>query len=240
MTDNHQDDLQMRQAQPTSGSQGATTRTPGRDAVQATGHGEGECSICSYRQIPYHNRAPVFHNHFSSLFLRKLAGAEFSDTDHLCPSCKKEHSSYPEPRLSVVVSDSTLHQYFTPSGYTETLQYNDDDRHIDYLTIAGARISALLNAFQIEYVVNPPPRDLDVVLIAGYADIVDGYARDYIIEKMYNFAELVMNNPASPGGKNTFAVGSLFYPPQVAWLADNGPYPTENYVDNKENIDWIN
>ena len=183
MTDNHQDDLQMRQAQPTSGSQGATTRTPGRDAVQATGHGEGECSICSYRQIPYHNRAPVFHNHFSSLFLRKLAGAEFSDTDHLCPSCKKEHSSYPEPRLSVVVSDSTLHQYFTPSGYTETLQYIDDDRHIDYLTIAGARISALLNAFQIEYVVNPPPRDLDVVLIAGYADIVDGYARDYIIEK---------------------------------------------------------
>ena len=79
-----------------------------------------------------------------------------------------------------------------------------------------------------------------MVLIAGYSDIVEGYARDYIIEKMYNFADLVLNNPSSPRGQNTFTVGSLFYPPQVAWLADNGPYPSENYVDNKEKIDWIN
>ena len=30
------------------------------------------------------------------------------------------------------------------------------------------------------------------------------------------------------------------YPPQVAWFMDNGAYPSEGYVNNKEKIDWIN
>ena len=201
---------------------------------------QGRCLICSYRQTSSNSRRPVYHNHFSSLYLRRLTGAEQSNADHLCPSCKKEHPPYPESRLSVVVSDDTLHQYFAPSGYIDTLQYRGDDHHIDYLTIPGARISALIEAFRIQYIVNPPPKNIDVVLVAGYNDILEGYARDYIIEKIYNFADIVMNSSPTPEGKNTFVAVTLLYPPQLAWLPDNGPFPTENYVNNKEKIDWIN
>ena len=30
------------------------------------------------------------------------------------------------------------------------------------------------------------------------------------------------------------------YPPQLAWLADNGPLPHQNYRNNKTKIDWLN
>ena len=200
----------------------------------------GECTICSYKQVLSSDRGPVFHNHFSSIFLRKLTGVEHSSNDYLCPSCKRQHVPYPENKLNIVVSDSTLHQFFAPSGYTETLQYSGDTHHIDYLTIAGARISALLNAFRIEYVNNPPPMNMNVVLVAGYYDLAEGYARDYIIEKMYTFADLVTNSTVNPEGRNTVTIASLLYPPQLAWLPDNGPFPHEEYVNNKNKIDWLN
>ena len=73
-----------------------------------------------------------------------------------------------------------------------------------------------------------------MVLVAGYNDILEGYARDYIIEKIYNFADIVMNSSPTPEGINTFVAVTLLYPPQLAWLPDNGPFPTQNYVDNKK------
>ena len=49
----------------------------------------GECTICSYMQVPSSDRGPVFHNHFSSIFLRKVTGVEHSSNEYLCPSCKR-------------------------------------------------------------------------------------------------------------------------------------------------------
>ena len=61
-----------------------------------------------------------------------------------------------------------------------------------------------------------------------------------------DFARTVMgksfgsqNNSSQDPGK-TLAIATLMYPPQVAWFMDNGAYPSEGYVNNKEKIDWIN
>ena len=61
-----------------------------------------------------------------------------------------------------------------------------------------------------------------------------------------DFARTVMgrsfgsqNNSNQDPGK-TLAIAILMYPPQVAWFMDNGAYPSEGYVNNKEKIDWIN
>ena len=241
MTERHSTDFQVRRPDPSVIPQdrdaGSLENGDPRNETGPAG-----CSICSFKQIPPANLGPVFHRHFSSLFLRKVTGVELSGAVHLCPSCKKEHIPYPEDRLSIVVADSSLHQFFAPTGYVETLQYAGDETHIDYLTIPGARISALINAFLLEYLTNPLPKNMDVVLVAGYNDLVEGYARDYIIEKIYNFADLVLQNqnPSCPEGRNTFAAATLYYPPQVAWMPDNGPFPHEDYTNNREKIDWIN
>ena len=243
MTERSPEDSQVQRAVPPDIQQ---VRTDG--SLEHGGDGSRNeagpvaCSICSYKQIPPANLSPVVHRHFSSLFLRKITGVEQSGAVHLCPSCKREHLPYPEHRLSVVVSDCSLHQYFAPTGYVETLQYGGDINHIDYLTIPGARISALINAFRIEYLADPLPRNIDVLLVAGYNDLVEGYARDYIIEKIYNFADLVLQsqNQSYPGGRNTFAAATLYYPPQLAWMPDNGPFPYDGYTNNREKIDWLN
>ena len=134
------------------------------------------CAICSRRNGPADRE--VFHRHFSSLFLRRLTGAEDVDREYLCPSCMRQHFPYPDQRLRVVVTDSTLHQFFAPPGYTE-LQYDGDILHVDYISIAEADIRTLKNAFRAEYLDNSPSsKPMDVVLVAGYVDIMNGYGRN--------------------------------------------------------------
>ena len=120
---------------------------------------------------------------------------------------------------------------------------------MDYLTIAGANIKALTNAFRIEYMIeqNGRPetiRPMDVVVVAGYDDLVDGHARDYIVEKLHIFADLVMHRTREEKldrhRGNTIAISSLMYPPQLAWFPDNGPEPYEGYTNNRAKIDWLN
>ena len=76
------------------------------------------CAICSPRSGTAGRE--VFHRHFSSLFLRRITGAENEVRNYLCPSCMREHIPYPDQRLRIVVTDSTLHQFFAPPGNTET------------------------------------------------------------------------------------------------------------------------
>ena len=117
--------------------------------------------------------------------------------------------------------------------------------HIDYLTIAGADIRTLAEAFKREYRDLPPGRPMDVILVAGYTDLVEGADKELIMLNYRVFAELVGGSERrasnyDPNITNSVVITTLMYPPKVAWLEDNGPEPTEGYVNRKEDIDWLN
>lgn len=140
----------------------------------------------------------------------------------------------------MVVSDSTLHQFFAPPGYTRT-NYEGDTVHVDYVTIAGAFIPDLYLAFRLDYELVLHTKPLDVVLVAGYSDLEHGYGRDFIYTGYKEFTETVLSigrlrNPSTP---NTVAIASLMYPPKLSWFSDNGPEPY-SYHNQIEKIDYLN
>ena len=196
----------------------------------------GECQICS---SPTEPRSAVNHRRYSSLYFRQMTGAEESTSPHFCPSCIRAHEPYPEKRIKLVVSDSTMHHFFAPAGQTAANRYNGDQIHIDYITIERADIRTLLHAFRHDYIDKPAKKALDVVLIAGYFDMLAGYSRDYIIEKIQEFSDTV-KLAGEDSEPNTFVAATLMYPPCLAWFGNNGPYPASGYVNQISKIDWLN
>ena len=198
-----------------------------------------ECTICSYKQQSPDTVAPVYHRHFSSVRLRELTGAETKTDPYLCPSCKAPHVPYPGDRVKIVVSDSTLHEFYAASPPPGVKQYPGDKIHVDYITIPGADIRTLMNAFRLDYVERFLGMPLDVCLVAGYNDLVRRYSREQIKHDLREFSAMVIE--AQSGlDINTFAVSTLMYPPQLAWFPDNGEVPYPGYINQKEKIDWIN
>ena len=198
--------------------------------------------ICSYTQQYPAEQVSVSHDHFSTLRLREHLGVETTGPDsvYTCPSCKIRHRAYTDDRIKVAVSDSTLHRFFaTPSHMSD--QYVGDTQHVDYVTIANATLPELYQAFSLDYVLRHHTKPLDVVIVAGYADLLQGYAREYILDGFKYFTETVLNlgtqrNPDTP---NTVAVASLLYPPKLSWFSRDGPKPYR-YHNQIEKIDWLN
>ena len=177
----------------------------------------------------------MYHQHYSSLRLRGLLGVEASGAEFLCPSCMVKHKPYQnssDDRVKVVVSD-ILHHYFSGRGY------KGDKFHVDYVTIKGGFIPDLYHAFRLDY--SHCSRPIDVVLVAGYADLVYGYSRDYIMDGYREFANSVIKigKELHPDTANTVAIATLMYPPKLCWFRDNGPEPY-NYRNEKEKIDDLN
>ena len=196
---------------------------------------EPECLICSYKQ-PYPSEPiPIYHRHFSTINLRKLLGVEESRIGYYCPTCKSRHRPYIDDRLRVVVSDSTLHDFYTLADASYG-SYEGDLLHTDYLTIKDGTIPDLLLAFKQEYA--HPLKSLDVVVVAGYADIAQHFSREFILQGLNEFAEFVLrlDQGAAP---STFAVSSLMYPPRYCWFSENGPVPYR-YHNFVEKFDWLN
>ena len=71
-----------------------------------------------------------------------MIGVEDKDNPYYCPSCKYQHKPYPNTRIKVVVSDSTLHNFFAPSSRSGSALYPGDVHHVDYVTIPGADINS--------------------------------------------------------------------------------------------------
>ena len=201
---------------------------------------EPRCEICSYSQQYPADPVRVYHHHFSSLKLREATGVEASGEGYQCPSCKSRHRPYTEDRIKLVVGDSTIHEFWDPQGYTTT-HYNGDLVHVDYITIKGAFIHELVHAFRLEYEQLQQAKPLDVVLVGGYADLLSGHSRDFILEGFRYFSDrvLALGNKLAPNSKSTVAITSLMYPPKLAWFKDNGPEPY-NYRNQKEKINWLN
>ena len=213
---------------------------PGQSRPSSTeGMGQNECSICSFLNKSA-SSVPIYHRHFSSLYHRQITGAEDSLVPYLCPSCMRLHKPYPDQRLRVVVSDSTLHQFFAPPGYTQPVQYQGDSLHVDYLTIAAADIETLSDAFKLEYLDFPPSSiPMDVVMVAGYEDLVARCSNDFIIDKFKDFAHMIIGE-SRHSSPHSVAISSLMYPPKLAWLHDDGELPDDQYVNQKYKIDCLN
>ena len=198
---------------------------------------DNQCSICSFMQTYPSVPIPIYHRHFSTIKLRDLLGVEESGLGYLCPTCKSRHRPYIDERLRVVVSDSTLHDLFSRSD-ARYGQYEGDLVHADYITIKGGTIPDLLHAFKLEYAA--PKKPLDVIVVAGYADIDKQYSREYIMRGFSEFAASVLGTKEHPSPtKNTFAVSSLMYPPRHCWFLANGPEPYR-YHNIVDKFDWLN
>ena len=221
-------------------SQPGTSRdtSPSRNTpTTASSTGRKRCEICSFSQKPPDEKKAVWHDHFSSKSLRELLGVEFALSGaYYCPSCKTNHSPYPTERTKVVLSDSTLHNFFAPPTPTNT-QYEGDTVHVDYVTIPGATLETIFHAFKIEYSYHTRP--MDVYIVAGYNDLVRNTGRDMIVKTIKTFCEYVLELTNEDMVNNTITIGTLLYPPQLAWFRDDGPEP-EGYVNQREKIDWIN
>ena len=229
-----------RQSRSNSGQYGAEHQQGGHGAAPLANQAQGRCGICSFAQPDPQQKVPVYHRHFSSLRLRMLTGAENNPSNpYLCPSCMSQHVPYPKNRIKLVISDSTLHEFFAPHGGAASRQYNGDTLHSDYLTIPGASTHTLSNAFRIDYLDTKPSKPLDVCIVAGYNDLVREYQREYILHKLQQLAAMVLE-AKSGHGDNTVAIATFMYPPQIAWFPDNGPVPYPGYKNQKEKIDWLN
>ena len=88
------------------------------------------------------------------------------------------------------MSDSILHQFFAPPGHTADQQFSGKTLHIDYLNIAGADIRTLANAFKKEYIDHPPCRPMNVVLVAGYLDLIECVDRELMLLNFRIFESL--------------------------------------------------
>ena len=212
-----------------------------RSQLQHRGSREpvSRCLICSFTQPYPAEQKPVFHSHFSSLRLREQAGAEDSE-NYPCPSCKCSHEFSPEGRTKIVLSDFSLHRFFSPPN-NSTSQYVGDLLHVDYITIPEGCIEDLVHAFRLDYELSEQQNPLDVVIVAGYNDLLKNNSRNFIMEGFRHLSDIVLNlgKTKHPGIKNTFAVASLLYPPRLAWFPDNGATPL-SYKNDLEKINWLN
>ena len=197
------------------------------------------CGICSFNQPFQRERIPVYHQHFSSLRLRMdILQVEDSGVGFYCPSCKSRHRPYIDDRLKVVVSGSTLHNFFAPLD-PNSPEYEGDLLHADYITINGGLLPDLHHAYIHDYVDIPPRKPVDVVVVAGYQEIMEGYARDSIMNQFREFSRTVLAPNQASETRHTFAIASLCYPPKLCWFRDDGPEPYQ-YTNQKEKVDWIN
>ena len=80
---------------------------------------------------------------------------------------------------------------------------------------------------------------MDIFIVAGYNDLVKNIDRNIIFDKIKKFCEYVIALPNEDNATNTVTVGTLLYPPQLAWFHDNGPEPI-GYLNQKEKINWLN
>ena len=80
---------------------------------------------------------------------------------------------------------------------------------------------------------------MDVFVVAGYNDLVRNHSREFMVEIIERFGDYVRGLQNEDNITNTVTIGSLLYPPQLAWYPDDGPEP-ESYTNQIGKLDWIN
>ena len=167
-----------------------------------------ECNLCSFLQPPPEVPRAVYHRHWSSKEIRRVCGSEKSGQSYLCPTCGesgalgKMHKPNETERLKILVSSSTMHEYFYGGKYT------GDKIHIDYVTIPGATIQILEKAWRRDY--EAEKRPMDVIVVAGLNNVKnETVAR--IMKHIEEFCDTVrvQSTEHHPGKPSTFSFSSI-------------------------------
>ena len=200
-----------------------------------------KCNICSYRQLHYNDRAPVYHHHFSSREVRILQGLEYSTTnrDYLCPTCQAHHPLLPDTGLNVCLAGSELHDFHHPNDSDEVCP--PDRLHIDWVTLPGETVASLENAWSLDY--RKCKRPMRILLVAGIDDIANGGSKDSLTNSILRLKNSIDDNNAyHPNFKNEFVVATVSNSPKYVWFPDAGPMPSGHPNKLEEFMDinrWI-
>ena len=164
-----------------------------------------------------------------------------STLDYLCPTCQRLHESKPAEGLNICVSGSQLHEFHYPRDSSVTVA--PDIIHIDWLTIPGARVDELCDAWRLDY--HREARPMRIMLVAGLNDLIKGGSKASFIEAVLGFKINVdaQNKYHLDGTKNEFCVAPLMNPPKLCWFPDNGSEPPgfqNRLVEIAEINEWIN
>ena len=196
--------------------------------------------MCSYKQPVDEPAKSVHHYHFSMRKVKEMT--KNPQGKFYCPSCMSIHADYTtDARIKVLLTSSILHEYWAPPHSQQlSCQYPGDAIHIDHVGIPGATIKTLTQAFRIDY--EEEKRGIDVCLVAYYNDYLQGRSA-YDIMRSLDLLYNVVSSQARhhhPDVPNSLAIATLPYPPQLCWFADDGLYPTYNYINNLEELTWLN
>ena len=112
--------------------------------------------------------------------------------------------------------------------------------HIDWVTIPGAVLADLIQAWKIDYKRERTP--MRVLVVAGLNDLIKGGDRFSVMTALREFKEVVdTNNQYHAGTPNHFAVAPLLLPPRLAWYEDNPPPgPPLSYNNRSDEMMLLN
>ena len=116
------------------------------------------CNIWSYRQESPKPARSVRHRHYSSREVRIMQGVEYRtrNDEYMCPTCMTHHKARTPQGLNVCLSASQLHDIHRPMD--PDVVCPPDSTHVDWITIPGATISTLEEAwfFDFKHQRSPP------------------------------------------------------------------------------------
>ena len=224
---------------PTSGSQASvsTSSSVPSSGSQASSR-RPKCDICSNKEVMGYVTKDVYHEHYSSRYLQECSSLK-GESSFDCLPCKLSHPneiSSSVRRLKICVSSSMLHKFWETDN--QSLVYEGNSTHIDWLTIKDARINQLTAAWEVMYLEETRP--MDVFFMGGIEDIIRGRMGPSIIKALKYFVELVeWQGRKHPEEPNTCAISTLYYPPKLCWLDDDKLMPS-NFDNQLRNIRWLN
>jgi hypothetical protein len=117
--------------------------------------------------------------------------------------------------------------------------YEGDINHIEYITIPGAQVLDLLEAWKIDYY--KESRAMDIIVVAGLNNLIHGQSPESIMRDYDHLVQVVKHQGRkhNPETTNTCAIATLFYPPQLCWLPARGPCPPDFY-NHYGDMMWLN
>ena len=144
-----------------------------------------QCNICSYRQLHREDIGPVYHDHFSSREFRIKQGLEWSESnlEYPCPTCHLDHALRPETGLNICVSGSELHGFHQP--ISPEVICPPDRFHVDWISIPGEGLSALEEAWSLDF--KRSKRPMRVLIVAGVDDLLNGSSFSDITTSILSF-----------------------------------------------------